>query len=547
MSLRAPIRRAAAVAGCAAAVLACGRPLAAQGSAPDLRTEVAAGSEAERYLRLLQAAGAAPVHTWSLHGFSPAEIERMVPAEGDHPWAARLPPPDTAAPPRARLRLVRPRAELVYNSAFPQTANDGAVWAGRGMTAVASAGVQLRAGPLTARVEPLAFWTENRDFALMPNRLPDSLRYQDPISPISIDFPQRFGDGSFARVHPGESYVRLDVRGVAAGISTANQTWGPAQDQPLVLGASAAGFPHAFVGTSVPWNVGLGRLHARIVWGELGQSAYSPMTGHGSRRFMSGLVAAFTPRGLDGLEVGVLRFFHDPWPEDGLGARQFARPLESFWKANLGGRDEPGGPEGVENQLASAFFRWVLPRAGVEVYGEFAREDHNWDLLDAVLEPDRASGYMVGGRKVWHRGARLLSLRTEWVDTQQGHLIQSAYYGLVYRHSNLRQGHTVGGQLLGSLAGYGGGGSVVALEGYTPRGRWSVDWTRTRMAAALARGGPVVPTDQVDVLHSLGGEAVLFRGRFDAVARLRGSLELNRHFAGDAFNLTAGLGVRVGL
>ena len=105
----------------------------------------------------------------------------------------------------------------------------------------------------------------------------------------------------------------------------------------------------------------------------------------------------------------------------------------------------------------------------------------------------------------------------------------------------------MGGQLLGSLAGYGGGGSVVALEG-TPRaagGAWTgpaPGWPRPWPAA----GRPSPPTGWTS-LHSLGGEAVLFRGRFDAVARLRGSLELNRHFVDDAFNLTAGLGVRVGL
>jgi hypothetical protein len=49
------------------------------------------------------------------------------------------------------------------------------------------------------------------------------------------------------------------------------------------------------------------------------------------------------------------------------------------------------------------------------------------------------------------------------------------------------------------------------------------------------------------VVHSLGGEAVLFRGRWDLVGRLRAGLELNRGFTDDVFNLSAGLGVRVGL
>jgi hypothetical protein len=136
----------------------------------------------------------------------------------------------------------------------------------------------------------------------------------------------------------------------------------------------------------------------------------------------------------------------------------------------------------------------------------------------------------------------LRSLRAEWVNTARSHLHQGSSQALPYHHFATRQGHTVGGQLLGSPAAYGGGGSVVALETFTPRGRWSADWTRVRVASPRLRVGPAV-----DVVHSLGGEVVWFRGRVDLVGRMRGSLELNRHFGGNAFNLNASLGVRLGL
>ena len=35
------------------------------------------------------------------------------------------------------------------------------------------------------------------------------------------------------------------MRGFTAGVSTANQQWGPSADLPLLLGTNAAGFPHA--------------------------------------------------------------------------------------------------------------------------------------------------------------------------------------------------------------------------------------------------------------------------------------------------------------
>lgn len=534
-----PLRRRAAWLG----ALLAAAPLSAQ---PDLRLEMGAGGEGERYLRVLQVAGEAPLYPWSIRGFSPREVDRLVPDGADHPWAARFPSPPDSAPAR-RLRLVRPSAGVVFNSAFPEGTSDGPVWAGRGVTLVASAGAQLRAGPLTLRLEPTAFVTQNRAFALMPNGHPEAERYVDGYGPPGIDFPQRPGEGAHGRVDPGNSTARLDGRGFAAGVSTANQLWGPAADQPLVLGASGPGFPHTFVGSSSPWKVGIGRLHGRVVWGSLAQSEQSPMTGAGSRRLMSGVIASFLPYGLDGVEVGFLRFFHDPWPSGGLDAGSLLRPIEAFFKVGLE-KNPPEGEEAIANQLASVYARWVLPRSGVEVYGEYTREDYNYDWMDAVLEPDRKAGYMMGGRKVWRRRSSLVSLRAEWVETQRNNLNQSRNTGTFYRHSKLLQGHTVRGQLLGSPAAKGGGGSVLALEGYTQRGRWSVDWTRTRMGSPDPFEARFVeaPTGP-DVIQSLGGELLWFRAGFDLLARVRGSLELNRHYVRDAFNLNAALGVRVGL
>jgi len=538
-TMRAPIRP---ILASAAVVMACaggtGTPLAAQGTVPDLRTEVTVGSEAERYLRMLQVAGDVPLYPWSVRGFSPAEVDRLVPGDVDHPWASRLPPAGDSA---SRLvRLVRPRLELGFNSAFPQGTNDGPVWAGRGLTAVATAGAQLRAGPLSVRLEPLVFWSQNQSFPLVDGWRADPLRFRDPRSPSNIDLPQRPGNGSFARLDPGQSTARLDLLGVALGFSTANQHWGPAQYQPLMLGNNAAGFAHAFLGTSTPWKVGIGRLHGRVVWGSLRQTRYANIPpGHGTRRFGSGITMVFLPWGLDGLELGFSRFHHEFWPAGGLEAHNLQRPLEALFRSDLRLPDE-----GLLNQLASAHFRWVMPRGGIEIYGEYIREDHNYDLLDFIIEPDRSSGYMLGGRKVWGDGGSRYSFTAEWVDTQPSHLEQASNQSNnVYRHIDLKQGHTAGGQLLGSLAAYGGGGGMLVLERYTPRGRWSVDLTRTRLSSP--RGAYEVKYG-LNMLNSVGGEVVTFRGGMDWVAALRATVESERHPGEDVFNLSAQLGGRIG-
>jgi hypothetical protein len=522
-----------------AACLAAAAPARAQ----DVAVEAVPGSEAERYLRALQISGAAPLYPWSVRGFSPAELDRLVPADSTHPWGRR-----TGAR-GSGVRLVRPRVDLAYNSGFPQGGNDGAVWAGRGATASGSAGVQARAGVLSLRVEPVAFWAQNRSFPLMETDGGGDSAFADPVQPERIDFPQRFGDGAYARVDPGQSTLRLDARGFAVGVSTANQQWGPAVDQPLLLGPAGPGFLHAFAGTASPWKVGIGRVHGRLVWGDLRESAYSRAQGPARRRLMAGFTGVFLPWGLDGLEIGFSRFFHIPHDSAGLDSGDYLRPLEALFKVALPATGYGGDRRSdQENQLAAVHARWVLPGSGVEVYGEYAREDHAWDLLDLYLEPDHDSAYLLGGAHAWRRGRSLLWLRAEWVNSQISHLVSARAQALLYRHTRARQGHTHRGQLLGSAAGYGGGGSVVALEAFTPRGRWSLDWTRTRVRDnwGLAPAQEERPEAATDVVHSLGGEAAFFRGPVDVVARLRAGWELNRNFDGDAFNLSAALGLRFG-
>lgn len=511
------------------AVLGAGMCLHPARGGAQLPGRATAGSEVERYLRALQVRGMVPAYPMSVRGFALDELPRLAPVDSAHPWAARFQQP-------RGVSLLPVSASLVHNSAFPYGRNDGALWAGRGVTASGSAGVAVMAGPLSLRAEPVAFWAQNADFELMPNRQTGRLIYGDPFSPSALDYPQRFGPDPVRRIDPGQSSLRLHAGGVAVAVSTANEVWGPAIDQPLVLSAEGPGFLHASLGTARPVNVGIGRVHGRILWGRLEQSAYAAQV-PGPDRLGTGLVLVLTPAHLTGLEIGGTRFFHIA-SEDGFERSDYLRPLGQLFKRG------DAADSRAENQVASVFARWVLPRAGVEFYGEYAREDHNYDLLDFLLEPDHTASYLLGAQRVWQRGRSLMALRAELVNSQESQLDLVRHQGTMYRHTQVRQGHTHRGQLLGSTAAYGGGGSVIALETFTPRGRWSIDWTRTR----LRDNWQTVGADSAfttDVLHTVGGEMGWVAGRLDLRLGLRAGMELNRHFQDDRFNLTSTAAVRV--
>ncbi|HEX6924116.1 MAG TPA: capsule assembly Wzi family protein [Longimicrobiaceae bacterium] len=511
----------------------------------DVRAEVFAGGEIERYLRNLQLARAANWYPWTVRAFSPGEVEGMARPDSTHPWGERFRITDGENG-LVEYGWVRPRAGAIFNSAFPYGGNDGAVWSGRGITTAVEGGAWARVGPLSLVLAPVAFIAQNREFELHPASLSGERRFNDAREGGSgIDLPQRFGEGSYSRISPGQSTVRLDLGPVAVAASTANQYWGPAESNPLILGNNAEGYPHFLLGTSRPLNVGIGLVHGRMVWGRLEQSDYSPMPDPDALRFMSGFVGLFRPRGVPGLEIGMSRFFHSPWPEGGFSLDDFTKPLEGFLKVNVRGDEGSTDNSDADNQLASVFMRWALPRIGFEAYAEYAREDHNWDFRDFMLEPDHDAAYLLGFRRVWAGDGRHWTvLRGEVMNAEVSHLFRVRTQTRFYRHGRMRQGHTFEGQILGSQHGYGGAATELAVDRYEPWGRWTLAWNRAvydRRGRYWQEG--LIERDAVDTGHALRAEALWFHGELELFGRLEGLYRLNHYFEDDDVNLHAAFGV----
>jgi hypothetical protein len=511
------------------------------------------GSDDENYLRYLQDAGLAAPYPWSLREFSQKELATLAVKRGSHPWSGEGDYKDYPA--KYSFKILPVNVVFRFNSAFPYGSNDGAVWAGRGLTSAIDLGFAFRAGPLSATINPIAFRAENSAFELQPS-LPGANPYADPLFPRTIDRPQRFGAGAYSRVDPGETTLRLDLFGVVAGVSTANMGWGPMELYPYIIGGNAPGFPHAFVGTSSPVPIWIGRIHVRAVWGRLDQSDYSPITGTsyyssaletGTKRFMSGAVGIFEPRPVRGLEIGVARFFHSAWPRTGIPRSYFSKPFEALLKTSLNWSAGSVGGTNIsvgDNQLASAFFRWLFSSSGFEAYAEYGREDHNADQRDFLQEPDHSRTYGLGFRKVFGSDSLHISaLRTELINFELPTLARHRGEGGIYVNGDIRQGHTSRGQVLGADVGVGtGAGVLVSWDKYDRRGKFSIGWARTvrEQNGTYYLGGLNAPRAN-DVSHALQIE----RLRYTRFGKLLGGValvrEFNRDFERDAWNLNATL------
>lgn len=534
-----------------------GIPEMAAGQAPadprpaEMVPGISAGSRREDYLRSLQTAGIARPYPWSLRGFSPRELDLLRPQTDSHPRALAREFRADSAGLGYGFRLLPVTGDGWLNTTFAYGMNDGAIWRGRGVTAAVTGGVQGRWGPLSLTVAPIAFYSQNHPFDLMPNGYPGLLQFGDGQLVYGVDLPQRFGNGAFAVLDPGQSSLRLDTRFVTAGVSSANQGWGPMSEFPFILGDNAAGFPHVFFGTGSPANLLIGTFHARIIYGRLRQSDYSAVTGTETRRFASGIIGAFSPRGLPTLEIGAARFFQHPWPDSGLTSWEFRRPFETLLKSNLPTEQQAGDDPvtHVENQLASLFFRWVFPTHGLEIYGEFGREDHSWDRRDLVLELEHTATYGFGLRRVWRADDRLRVFRAETMNYQTRAGGLHRYEGGIYTHTPMFQGHTHAGQLLGAGLGAGSaGGTIAAFEQHGARATTVVSWSR--IVRMERRRTPLQPPwevrsdeDETDVQHALEVEHRMDRGGRQIRFGVGGVYELNRNLAGDAFNFMLSAGV----
>lgn len=532
MSLRKSARGAAQVVAWGLALSLASRPAGAQLQRDSSTTWLAsAGSESEQYLRTLQVAGLTPWTQWSVRPFSSREIRRLATTDSGHPWSAQL----FEAPSRVGwMRAMQPELTGIFNSRFPYGSDDGPLWAGRGPTVAVTAGVEGGLGPIEFVFAPTVFRAENWSFEIAPNGHSGPQAFADPVYPNAIDLPQRFGEGPYQRVDPGQSRIQLRMLRLLAGVTTANEEWGPAIYGPFLLSRNAAGFPHAFVGTDNPSSLGPVQVSARIIAGRLDQSPFAP-TSVSARRYLTGVVAVVSVRQLPGLEIGGARLFHNAWPDTGLRVRDvLTQLLKNPFKARLTTTLGGDGSE-PDNQIASIFARWVVPGAGLELYGEMGREDNAFDMRDLLVEPDRDASYSLGFQRVW-RPARgdLLTLRGEVLNSAASHLSNTRPSTPPYVHTPITQGHTHIGQVLGAPGAFGGGADVVALEWLTSAGRRTITWRRFVQE-------PVATTAPKDVVHALTLEWLLFRQRVDLAPEATIAYELNRIATGDALNVRVAL------
>ena len=308
------------------------------------------------------------------------------------------------------LRATPITTRVQYNGHHDYGWQDGPMIPNKGMQYYLNAGVYGNIGPIEFQYAPEIV------YALNDSVPPPGVRNIANSGPY--DNPDRFGTENYKRNYVGQSYVKLNLGSFSLGVSSENIFWGPGRYSGLVMTENAPGMNHLTIESNKPIKTKIGSFEFNFIGGKKMHSGFTYLTQvnvaasdsvngllslpevmrdtslDNNFNVFTGLIGVFNPIFLPGLSLGVTReIWTSSQPED----IRYSDYFSIFFSNPL--RSGGGGTQPVD-QMASVFFRYVMPESHSEVYGEYGFDDNRFDFQDFWVSPEHSRAYMFGFHKI---------------------------------------------------------------------------------------------------------------------------------------------------
>ncbi|MDQ2891388.1 MAG: capsule assembly Wzi family protein [Gemmatimonadota bacterium] len=391
---------------------------------------------------------------------------------------------------------LRPDLRIVANAALPYSANDGGMWAARGVSERITAGGSLTLGGLRVVLAPELWATSNADYNRITQKggyyypqplIPES-RYGNGyasewyVQPFSADLPWRFGKKPLQKLVPGQSGAWYDTGPVQFGATTENMWWGPGIRNAIIMSDNAAGIPRLELRTSHPINTRIGAFEGHWLVGALSESQYFDTTKANDVRSLAAAAVTWRPVFQPTLTLGVSRaVYATATGYSQVLGRWFDVFANTGQPANHAATDSSLTPGG-RDQLFSLFARWVFPDDGFETYAEWARQELPVSLHDFVVDPTHSHGYTLGlqYRRPGPLDQPTFTVQGEVTTLEQSGDFKNRPVGVFYTSRRVIQGYTQLGLPIGASFGPGGSSQWLAVDRVWARGQFGVTFNRTR-------------------------------------------------------------------
>ena len=366
-----------------------------------------------------------------------------------------------------------------YNTHHPYSINDGVMIPARSYQTMFSGGFYAKVGPLSIQLRPEVVYAENKPFQTFTSYKSNQELIAYYYFKSIIDLPEYYQDEPYKRIFWGQSSFRLTFGPISAGISSENLWWGPGLRNSLLMTNSAGGFKHITLNTVKPIRTPIGSFEAQLIGGRLDPSGFfgadTNLVIDGNKlyrakrndwRYINGMVFSYQPRWIPGLFLGMTRSFIAYNSDVGNRFKDYFPIFSPFEKKNNYAGEGESSVAG--DQLASVFVRWHLLKEHTELYFEYGREDHAFDLRDLMIQPDHSRGYILGLRKLFplnHLRDTYIEFNMELTQLETNMTNSRVKTYSWYAHiDGIYHGYTNSGQLIGAGIGPGSNLQTVTIK-----------------------------------------------------------------------------------
>jgi hypothetical protein len=381
------------------------------------------------------------------------------------------------------LQLLPITWQQQYNTHNPYGWNDGSMIPAAGYQSLFSLGFYARYKFLSIQLQPEFVYAQNKNFDGFTQAGNELTAWKAWYGVYNrTDLPERFGAGPYSKLLAGQSSIRLNFDPISFGLSTENLWWGPGVNNSLIMSNTATGFAHLTLNTTRPVKTPIGSFEGQLIGGKLVNSGHPPLVlgqpGNNDAlyapkptndwRYLSGIVVTYHPKWVPGLFLGLTRVFQQ-YESD--VAHSFVGYIPVFTAFTKSATYDPttnvqGADQIKQDQLSSFFARWVWAEAHGEIYFEYGKNDHNWNLRDLFLDPEHSRAYIWGAKKLFKTGSRpneyiQIGLETAELGLPANDVVERGS-GYWYTHGAIKQGYTNNGEILG--AGIGPGSNLQTLD-----------------------------------------------------------------------------------
>ena len=359
----------------------------------------------------------------------------------------------------SRWTLLPFRSTGSYRNAYPADRNNGAHWAGRGLSSDVSGGFRVQVGGLILSVEPELVWAQNLGFALPDTTTLGLSSFSYPWGNGRLDRFIRPGNWRSLQFDLGNSFFEVRTGPLSAGVSNETLWWGPARRYPLLFSGTSGGFPHAYAQTSRPLETAFGALTARLLWGQLRESRWYDADPGNNRTLLGAFQLGWRIDFVPGLELAYSVVRHEPLPDGDLKLGQLGQLFA--------GDPDDEDPARRGMPMGTVSVRFGFPEEGFEAYAEVGRGEGFLNPVPGLSDSRLSLIYTLGFARTdtTSSGGRW-RVSGELVRQAMGLPQPAAPTLAVTTHAPPRNGHghTHGGQLLGAWIGPGSNAQYVAVD-----------------------------------------------------------------------------------